>query len=375
MTKRALLGLIVLACCVPTIAQTTPPAGKTEMVEVTVTGAGMDKDEAMRDALRKAVERGAGTYIYSQSQTKDFALVRDTVLTRAAGFVHKHTVISAAAVEDGTWEVKIKATVSVKGIQDYWAVTVNLLKQMGRPKIMVFIRERIGLENQPLSTVQTRIENLLLKSGFLLVDKSQLKAIDAKDLQAAFSDKNPAKAQAIAKRFGAQLFITGVANAEAGEVKRIAGITIYPYQADANIRTFRTDTAQLLSSIPGAPARSADRVWRSAAKKALDAQAQRIAPKVRMDILRFWQDALAGRGEVKLHIEGVSFKQYVAIKKALKTVKQIKDVTTKYHNKIAECSIQSDVNAETLAEAIIEVMENLEIEDVTQNVIKAKYQE
>ena len=74
-----------------------------------------------------------------------------------------------------------------------------------------------------------------------------------------------------------------------------------------------------------------------------------------------------------MHVEGVSFKQYVDLKKALKTVKQVKDVTTKYHNKNAECSLQSDVNAETLAEKLVGVMDKLEITDVSQNVIKAKF--
>jgi len=225
------------------------------------------------------------------------------------------------------------------------------------------------------STVQTRIENLLLKSGFLLVDKEQIKAIDAKDLAAAAAEDSPARLQAIAKRFGAQLFISGTANATAGEQKNIGGIPVSTYQAEANIKCYRSDTAQLLSSIPGESTRGADRVWRSAATKSLDLQAQQIAPRVQFDILRFWQDALAGRGEVKLIVEGVTFKQYVELKKALGEVKQVKDVAATYANQVAECSLQSDVNAETLAEKLLEAVSKLDITDVTQNVIKAKYKE
>jgi len=357
------------------------------LTEVTVTGMGMDKDEALRDAMRKAVEKGAGTFIYSQSETRDFVLVRDTVLARAAGFIQSHKVVSARQVADGSWEVKITAVVSIRGVVDTWGVVTNMLKRMGRPKIMVFISEKITATRVPgagrprlgltvqvaSSTVQTRIENLLLKSGFLLVNREQLKEIDKKDLTAAAAEDNPARIQAIAKRFGAQLFISGVANATAGEFKRVSGIPIYTYQAEANVKCYRSDTAQLLSSIPGQSTRGADRVWRSAANKALDLQAKRVAPKVRGDILRFWQDALSGRGEVQLHVEGLSFKQYMQLKKTLETIKQVKDVTAKYHNKNAECSIESDVNAETLAEKLAEAFENLEITDVSQNVIKARF--
>jgi len=378
MSKRMLNigGYIAVVCAFATVCsgQGVVKRGG-NLVEVTVTGNGVDKDEALRDAMRKAVEKGAGAFIYSHSEVRDFALVKDTVLLRAAGFLQSHKVLSATKLPDGTWQVKISAVVSVKGIQDAWGAVTTLLKQVGRPKIMVFIREKIGPSAVQDSTVQTRIENLLLKSGFLLVNREQLKEIDKKDLTAAVAEDNPAKLQAVAKRFGAQLFISGSADATAGVRKNVAGILLHTYQAGANIKCYRSDTAQLLSSIPGRPTRGVDRVWRSAATKALDLQARQIAPKVRYDILRFWQDALAGRGEVQLHVEGLSFKQYLALKKALGTVKQVKDVTVKYHNKVAECSLESDLNAEKLAEKLVEVIENLEITDVSQNVIKAKLSE
>jgi len=370
--RRLIVIAFCLAVALPAWAQNAKPKGK-NLVEVTVTGAGVSEEDALRDAMRKAIESGAGTFISSQSQTKDFALVRDTVLARAAGFVQSKQIISKNTLPDGTWEVKITATVSVQGIEDTWGAVTTLLQQMGRPKIMVFIREKIAEKVQDDSTLQTRIENILLKSGFLLVDKNQLKEIDLKDLAAAAAEDSPAKVQAIAKRFGAQIFITGVANCTAGPRSTVGGVLLFPYQAEANVRTFRSDTAQMLSSIPGPPARGVDRVWRSAAQKALDAQARTIAPRVLTDILTFWQEALAGRGEVQLHIEGATFMQYTALKKKLKEIKQIKDLNAKFANQIVECSLQSDVNAETLAEKIAEALTELEITDVSQNVIKAQF--
>jgi hypothetical protein len=363
---------MVLLLAVAAGAQNVQPRGD-NLVEVTVTGAGTNEDEALRDAMRKAVEQGAGTFISSHSEVKDFALVRDTVLARSAGFLQSKKILSKQELADGTWQVKISAVVSVKGIEDTWGAVTSLLQQVGRPKIMVFVREKIAENVQDDSTVQTRIENLLLKSGFLLVDKEQLKEIDKKDLVAAAAEDSPSKLQAVAKRFGAQIFISGVANCTAGPTGAVGGVQLFAYQSEANIRCFRSDTAQLMSSVPGQPTRGVDRVWRSAAAKALDAQARQIAAKVVEDILGFWQDALAGRGEVQLHVEGVTFKQYADLKKKLKEVKQVKDVTTNYHNQVAECSLQSDVNAEQLAEKIVEALPELEIQDVSQNVIKAKF--
>ncbi|MCE5326690.1 MAG: hypothetical protein LLG01_09765 [Planctomycetaceae bacterium] len=353
-------------------AQTVTPKGD-NLVEVTVTGGGASEEEALADAMRKAVEHGAGQYISSHSEMKDFALVRDTVLSRSAGFLQSKKILSKGELPDGSWQVKISAVVSIKGIEDTWGVVTNLLAQVGRPKIMVFVRERIGERVQDDSTVQTRIENLLLKSGFVLVDKEQLKEIDKKDLTAAAAEDSPARLQAVAKRFGAQIFISGTANATPGPTSVVGGLQLFPFQAESNIRCFRSDTGQLLASQPGPSTRGVDRVWRSAAAKALDAQAQIVAPKVVEDVLQFWQDALAGRGEVQLHVEGVTFKQYTQIKAKLKTVKNVKDVTAAFHNQVVECSLQSDLIAEKLAEKLADAMPELDISDVSANVIKAKF--
>lgn len=372
MNRYAWLILIVLctfAALAP--AQQVVPKGD-NLVEVTVAGGGVDEADALRAAMRLAVETGAGTYLYSQSQTKDYALVRDTVLARSAGFIQSHQVVSKRELPDGTWEVKITAIVSVQGIEDTWGAVTSLLEQVGRPKIMVFVAEKVDNIPQDDSVVQTRIENLLLKSGFLLVNKEQIAEIDKKDLAAAAAEDNPARLQAIAKRFGAQLFISGVANANAGPTGNVGGVTLFPYQADSNIRCYRSDTAQLLSSIPGEPTRGVDRVGRSGAQKSLDAQAQMVAPRVVGDILTFWQDALAGRGEVQLMVDGVSFKQYSDLKKRLGAIPQIKQVNGRFANQTAELSLAAEVGAEVLAEKISEQLSDVEITDVSANVIKAK---
>jgi len=343
------------------------------LVEVTVTGKGMDVEEAKADARRKAVERGAGQYIYSQSKTKDFVLVRDTVLSRSAGFVQSLKVLSKTVTEDDVVVLKCRAVVSVKGIVDTWGVVQNLLAQMGRPKIMVAITEKIGRKVQEDSTVQTRIENLLVKNGFSLVNRKQLKAIEKKEIQAAIAEDKPAKIQAIAKRYGAQLFITGSTNATPSPASVVHGIRVYGYGADGDIKCYRSDTAALLAS-QNSRAKGFDQNTRLAAKKSLELLGERLGPKVRFDILRFWQDALEGQGEVILEVENVpSFSRYAKLKKALAKVKAIKSITGTYSNKIARLSIQSNTRAEKLAEKLAEAMDKeLEISDVSQNVIKGK---
>ncbi len=365
------LAALIISAATVANAQTLVKKGG-NLVEVTVVGQGETKEEAISDAKRKAVEYGAGTTVYSQSKTRDFVLEKDTVLTRSAGFVQAFDDIYARQTVDDVWEVKARVTVSIKGIEDTWGVVRNLLKEKGHPKIMVFIKEMIGKDLIENSTVQTRIENLLLKNGFLLVNREQIKAIDRKAIAAAIADDNPAKIQAIARRFGAQLFVTGTANATGGPT-RLGNIRAFAYEAEANVKCFRSDTAQLLSSIPGAATRGVQRVWRSAAKQSLDLQAQTIAPKVRRDILRFWMDALSGGGEVKLEVSGVSFEQYIALEEAIKKVEGVKSVNVEYDSNIATCSVQTTLSAKALAIKIVKAkIKGLKVVGVSQNVIRAK---
>lgn len=385
MSKRFIFSGLVAVLAVSLAASLALAQAKAEeavvvkkgenLVEVTVSGAGMTKEEAERDAKRKAIERGAGSYIHSQSETKDFALVKDTVLARAAGYVQAFEVISAKQLDDDTWSVKLKCTVSIKGIEDTWGVVQNLLKERGRPKIMVFVSEKVGEKVAEDSTVGTKIENLLLKSGFLLVDKNQIKAIDKKDLDAAIAEDKPDKAQAIAKRFGAQLFITGSCDAAAGERSAVQGVMLNRYGARGNIRVFNSDDAGLLAS-QNANEYSADRMPNVAADKALAALGDKIAPMIQDDILRCWLDAMTGGGAVKLEVDGITFKQATLLAEELKKIKDIKDVPDpEFHNKVAEYNFQATGTAKDLAKKIMVQIEKLDVTDVSQNVIKATYKE
>lgn len=344
------------------------------LVEVTVTGVGMTKKEAVNDALRKAVEQGAGTFIYSQSQTEDFVLVRDTVLARSAGFVQEKKVLSAREDPiEGTWEVKLKAVVSVQGIEDTWGVVKNLLAQMGRPKIMVAVTEAIDEQGQEDSTVQTRIENLLLESGFRLVNKEQLSAIEKKQITVAVAANKPEAVQAIAQKFGAQLFITGSTSAAIGTVGGAYGVDIHRYGADGDIKCYRSDTAELLSSRNGR-AFSADRTKRLAAKKALSQLGNAIGPVIQQDILYYWQDALQGRGSAKLVVEGIDFDDAMALEDALGALEEITSVDTEFNDTIAEFELEASLPAKKLARALSKKIKAIKITNVSQNVIKATYQ-
>jgi len=349
------------------------------LVTVEVTGSSaISKEDAIRDAKRKAVETGSGTIIASETKTQDFQLVKDTILARSTGFIHSFKELSAQQSRiDDSWTVKISAQVSIKGIKDEILVVQSLLKDLGRPKILVVVNERIDRRTVEMSTVQTKIEGTLKESGFALVDRDQLKEIDRRDLQAALAEDKPDKVQAIAKRFGAQIFIYGTADANRDKDTRVAGVELKAYEAQSNLKVFKSDTAEIEASVMGntnRPARGAQRVAESAAKQALAIEADVVAVKIKDRLIVNWRDFLTGGGELKLYVEGVKFAQIRKLKSALMDLPDVSEVNVEFANNNADCAIQSVVSAKDLAEKIADALEDMiEITDVTQNVIKATY--
>ena len=65
----------------------------------------------------------------------------------------------------------------------------------------------------------------------------------------AAANDNMKKLQAIAKDFGAEIFITGTANANQAGMEDLYGTPVAFYNCDAQLKVYYTDTAKLLASM------------------------------------------------------------------------------------------------------------------------------
>ncbi|MBN1555492.1 MAG: hypothetical protein JXA11_12160 [Phycisphaerae bacterium] len=351
----------------------TTPTWAQKTITVTVTGMGLSEDEAIKNGKKKASEE-VFVKVYSQSETKDFELVKSTILTRSAGFIQSYKVIGKKITADDVFEIKMDVVILKDPLDDLWGVVTNLLKDMGRPKIMVFLREKIDGKWQDSSTVETQVVRSLKEAGFILVDQTQIKAIEKKDLDAAVAADDPSKVQFIAQQYGAPIFISGVVIAE-GSKKVIYGMEKYYYEGDANVKIYRSDTGEIMQALPGKSTPGVQRTARAAAKQALTSQGKYAAPILTQDVLRFWMDALGGRGEVQLKVSGIEFGQVMEVEEALKKIEGVSDVSSDFGSDNAVFSIECDTTAKKLVRQIYAVMKDkLKIKNVSQNVIQAEYQ-
>ena len=83
-------------------------------VEVIASGNGNNKDEALRNALRDAIEQTFGTFITSSSVVINDAMAKDEIATISSGNIKKYVILS-----ENDSKITIKATVSLSSLGSF----------------------------------------------------------------------------------------------------------------------------------------------------------------------------------------------------------------------------------------------------------------
>ena len=350
------------------------------VMEVTVTGEGLSEDSARNDALRKALEQGGGVEISSHSQAENFQLIRDTIYARAEGIVSDYKILEQGDAAGGVKFCKIKAKVNKSAIATTWGEVQNVLDQVGRPGIAIYILERIDGLVQDSSILESQIENRLLKAGFNVYAGQQLRALAEKEGGDAGSEGNVAKMQAIAKDFGTQIFITGTAQANSAGVKELAGEATAMYNGDGMIKMYYTDTAQMLASESLANWRGGARGFHTvspqAGKKALENAGEELVERCYQSVMKQWATRISAGGELTLEVEGMSLADALKLKKKIQDISadKIKNVNHSLTKGIVTFRIKAQMTAEELAEHLAggEFAQIIEIVDLKTNRIQAR---
>jgi hypothetical protein len=375
-------AVIGLALLLP--AQTA--RAQEDVATVKVTGQGIDKDAAVKDALRNAVEKGGLTEIASKSQTKDYALEYDVVLARSSGLVKDFKVLSEKQ-SDGLVTVEIEAKVNKKLIDATWGEVAILLKQLGRPKIMVFFTEVIHDLERPEGTREvvqtdsilgTQIERKLLKLGFKLVNAGQMKEIDRKKAEIAAAEGDAGTLKSIAGGYGAAIYIRGTSRASGPQKTTAAGIDLNMWETDATIQGFWTETGDAIFSNSMTGVRGGSRVaGPPGGRQAMEKTGQKLADASVFDMLEAWSRGTSGGvGDIIVEVKDVAtVEQAIKIKKALEAIKGVEEVSKDGAKGTVKFTVVTSVNAENFVESVVEMKFEdfkLEVEDQKMKTIICK---
>ena len=375
----ALTVLFSAMTCAPVIADD-------DIVVVKVKGQGIDEDSALRDALRRAVETGGKTEIFSKSQSKDFALEMDVVLTRANGIVKDHKILSKNTAQ-GVTTVEIEAQVSKKLLDATWGEVAILLKQLGRPKIMIIfteiihdvMRDEANRETIQLDSILgAAIERKLIKLGFKIVNPGQMKEIDRKKAEVANAEGDMSALKALAMNYGAQVYLKGVSRASGPEQTTAAGINLNMWETDVTIQGFWTETADAIFTNTMTGVRGGSRTPGAiGGRQALEKTGQKLADASVYDLLEAWTRGTAGGvGDIIIEVGNVAdIKQGIAIKKALQEIPGVEEIVKDGVKGVVKFTVQTNMTAETFTEHLAEAKFDgftLDIEDQKAKTIVCK---
>ncbi|UCE59239.1 MAG: hypothetical protein JSU63_17565 [Phycisphaerales bacterium] len=371
---RGCLGLVMVVCL------TGATSGRDDVQDVTAVGESISQDGACSDALRKALEQAGRSEISSHSNVENYELIRDMIYARSDGIVTDYRIIEQGDAAGGVKFCKIRARVSKSAIASEWGALQNVLDQVGRPAVAVYILERIDGVVQDSSILEPQIEHRLLEVGFNVLAGEHVRVVMEKESADAESEVNIPKVQALAKDFGAQIFITGTAQANSAGIKELAGEPTAMYNGDAVIKMFYTDTAQLLASESLANwrggARGVHSVSPQAGKKALENAGHDLVERCYQNVMKRWATQITAGGEIVLEVEGLSVAEAIELKKKLKDIhpSKIKNVNYTLTKGIATYRIKAEMTAEELAEYLVggEFEALIELVDVKPYRLQAK---
>jgi len=392
--RLAFLGLWVLvartealwALQAPQEPPPTPPQ-EAQTKTVRVRAEGYSAEDALKQALRKALEQGAGVQIAAYSQTQNYVLIRDTIYSRAAGIVRDYRVLDSGRTDSGTWWIEIEATVRSSAVAAAWGEVQNVLDQIGRPKIMVWIDERIDGQLQEDSIVEARIEELFAKAGFDLVTRKARGTVGSPETADVRDESGISELQRIARELGAHLIIRGSANANRAGIETLYGVPAAFYNCDVQARVYSTATGRLLASesLPSTRRglRSRHEFSPQAAREALvqatfpseeiPGRQPPLAIRLYEAVMEQWATQLSAGGDIDLRVQKIRFKDFLELKKLLTELEGINSVNADFGEGVAEFRLKARIDAQTLAELLTRppFSDFLEVDDLKPGRIRA----
>ncbi|MEO0077555.1 MAG: flagellar assembly protein T N-terminal domain-containing protein, partial [candidate division WOR-3 bacterium] len=304
------LGLVVLAGCVvpayapPAPARTATTPGQevvlaggegTEVVAegkaaLSAGGADIARDHALKDALRKAVEQGVGTFVSSESRVQNFQLLSDRIYSQASGYVSSYRVITEGQ-EGELYRVVVRARVKLERIEDDLSAIGILVAEQGRPRIMVVVKELDNLSDilvddrmMSQEMIETMIVDAFQSRGFPVVDAATVRKNLEKEQLKKVLEGDLATAQLIGMKTGAEIVVAGTAQRSSTR-KNIpySGGTTEFFKVSLSVRAVNVATAEVVaaSALTRELPFSAD----NARKEAADSVAAELIAK----ILRGWK--------------------------------------------------------------------------------------
>lgn len=290
---------------------------------------GRVRDEAIRDAWRRASEQGVGLFLHAEARVEDLILASSVVSTRVDAFIVNYEVVRE-------WEDNVFYRVEILAEVDTFQIGQTLedlgfeIESTGNPRTAVQIEEyRLG-EPQNLSVAEALVRQTLEDKGFMLVEPNEaigcpLAALDIADSRAALE---------LAQAFDADVAVVGKVTTEPrGSIER-GSFTWYSATALVDLLAVLRSTGEVLGSVYIA-AVSPRTSMEAASVAAIEDAVSDALPRLIFDVIANLS-LIDGTGlrAIRLVVEGIeSFEQAQHLRAALSTLREASSVQLRQYGK------------------------------------------
>ena len=344
------------------------PAGAAQKTVVVEGESAISREDARRQALRSAVEQGAGVFIHSQTEVESFELKKDKILSRTEGYVTRYTLLDARK-QGGVHRVRLRAVVSLDKIKDDLIAMQILMAALDLPLVMVIVEEEyIGMESPGTRYAEAQLVGALKQRGFELVDQAQLQDANLRAMARLAFQGGTAPDKQWAMGSGAQYIVLGQAVVE-DKGEAVAGVALRSIQATLRLKVVQTQTGAVLGSAVRDRAAAHISSGRGASR-ALQMTVDDLVDAYLVDrITCSFQDYLNNGAPLILYATGVkTFRQYKLVAETLEDLELV--VTSRKGQwKKSTGLLVMNLRVKGTSEEVAELLDSRQVGDHTLEVV------
>jgi len=327
------------------------------------------RDDAMEAARRDAVEQASGVFIQSESEMKNFDLVKDDVVSRSQGYIRSSKVVKEG-VANNLYNVTIEAEVVkaafIKQMQDSLE---DLYRRVGKPRVMVLVKEFAPGETDSSEVsdqgiAAREVRKILLAQGFTFIDPRVVTRSQMSELSKG-KEADKSVFVSLGQATKAEIVMLGEVHTHAMKPLN----AFFPVQADMSMDVIETDNGVILASQTSS-AKDLFIDVNTATTNAIQKVAQEITPKLAEQISYQWIKEKNEGASIELTVKGASYSDLTELRRALSNqVHGVKQVTQRSYSGgtallVLTTRDTSDRVAESLSDTKFDTF-SLEIVDVT----------
>lgn len=348
MLKRLVLALMISlsglagVAQAETNAQTVITTGESSME----LGQMRAREAAINQANRQAIEQALGVYVISETLVENMAVVSDTILTKASGYVSSYKVLSESS-KDGIYQVKVESIVSLEPLLDQLA-KLGLLRDWNVAVVLV----SNGEARPSNEAAKSRLNQIIIEKGFRVADEAALVQLKQPAIMKQIQQGNYLAALPTLRDQGIDILVVGTTLTRPtadGPIETYGGLKTIMTQGRIDARIIRVDTGEILAAksfqtVAGGSGQE------MAESKAIEQAASKAGQFFALEIAKL---PAATSQRLQLVIRGLIFNRERAFRTALEKVPGIKKIQRQvFRNKVAQYEIEFAGKADHLAEAL-----------------------